>query len=100
MKKETVCSKLRSSHEELEYINAKLRAVQEGELDDAMKDKICMDIFEHFHKKSTVEWLSAGKAMQEAEQAFEEAKEVFNDKRKVLDFIASLIKSDLSENNL
>jgi hypothetical protein len=100
MKKVTVSSKVRSSYEELVYVNEKLRAIQEGELDDATKEKIGIDIFEAFHKKSVVEWMSAGKAMKEAEQAYEEAKEVFNEKSKVLDFIASLIETDLSENNL
>jgi hypothetical protein len=87
MKKE----KLRSSQEELECVCAKLKEIRDGELDDATKDEICMEIFEVFHKKSVVEAKLATKAVREAEQALEAAKAVLDDKMRVLDVIAQCI---------
>ena len=87
MKKE----KLRSSQEELECVCTKLKAVQDKELDDATKDKICIEIFMDFNKKSVIAMHLAGEAVRDAEQALEEANEVFADKMRVLDVIAHFV---------
>lgn len=86
-----ICPKHRGSQEELECVCAKLKAIQDGELDNATKDKICMEIFEDFHRKSVIEAQLAAKAVRDAEQVLDDAKAVFADKMRVLDVIADSI---------
>jgi hypothetical protein len=83
--------KVRNSQEELECVCAKLKAIQDGELDDATKEKICMEVFEDFHRNSVIAMHLAGEAVRDAENALEQAKEVFADKMRVLDVIADSI---------
>lgn len=92
--------KLRSSHEELKRVTAKVKAIQDGELDDATKDKICQEIVENFLTKANRETQLAAKAVRDAEQALEAAKAVFDDKLIIFEVIGGFLATTDYRNNL
>jgi len=95
MKKKTIrrkiCKKL-SCYEELVCVNAKLKAIQEGEFDDDTKDKLCQVIFEDFLRRLATKTQSASVAVRDAEQALKVAKEVLADSLRVSEIIGGLLE--------
>ena len=92
MKKQYRTVKKLSSSEDLDAVNAQVKAIQGGELDDAAKDKLCQQMVEDFLRRLSIRTQSDAKAVRDAEQALKVANAALADNLRVAEIIGGLLE--------